>query len=149
MYTYVGTYKNSDSTEKVYSYEFKIRDNSGALIASSGEQLHNITSDDKTTESNDIWTTTCRLDPSRDYTIDYSIKTVNGLEKTSPAYRIQDGVSIPSTILDYYNFVAINHRDEASVELALEPVDMVNKKIINGKFNILRSSSEDNFSSWH
>jgi hypothetical protein len=66
------------------------------------------------------------LKPGKDYLITYKIKTVNGIEKSSPTYRLQNGATAPSNLLKYYDFVAINNKDSACVELSLEP-----KKILN------------------
>ena len=149
-YTYVGAYENeNDPSEKVYSYQFNIYDNTNVLVASSGEQLHNVMLDTEAFKSNDAWTTNYRLEPAKNYCLEYSVKTINGLEKTSLQYKIQDGTfTVPSTILDHYDFTAINNEDNAYIELILKS-NSSEKKIINGKFVILRSSSEDNFSSWN
>ena len=47
IYNYIGTYDqgNGDNTEKVYSYCFNIYDVNDNLIATSGENIHNTTTD--------------------------------------------------------------------------------------------------------
>lgn len=148
-YTYTGVYENlNDVTEKVYSYIFNIYDNSNTLVASSGEQLHNVTLDTEPSKSIDTWTTNHRLNQSTIYSIEYIVKTINGLEKASLQYKIQDGILAKSTILDHYDFVAVNNTENAYVDLMLKS-NSNKKKIINGKFVLLRASSEDNFASWN
>jgi hypothetical protein len=83
---YTGSYTNSDSSEKVYSYEFNLYDSSGALVVSSGKLLHNSSLDTETTSSSDSWTVPCGVEPGKDYSIEYNIKTINGIEKSSGLY---------------------------------------------------------------
>lgn len=152
-YDYTGHYSNSlDANEKVYSYKFELYDRQGVLLASSGEQLHNSSNDKITTESVDTWTTRQGLQPGLEYLIVYKVKTVNGLEISSPSYRIVDGQTVPSILFKYYNFKAINDSDNGCINLVIQPKKhalATDKKLINGKFVITRASSEDNFQSWH
>ena len=147
-YTYFGKYTNiNDKGEKVYSYQFDIYDRENNLLASSGEKLHNSAMDTSTEESIDSWTTRQNLMPGIEYILTYKVKTINGLECTSPPYIITDGQTVPSNIFKYFNFIAELNQDNAYVELALKPVSN-QSHIINGKFVLTRSSSEDNFQSW-
>lgn len=149
-YTYTGVYKNErDASEKVYSYEFNLYDDTNQLVASSGELLHNATQDQETTSSTDSWTTRYGLEENKTYLLNYKVKTINGLEWSSPSYKIIDNQTIPSTLFKYCDFVAENNSDSACVELFLKPHNLKEYKYINGQFVLLRSSNEDNFNSWH
>lgn len=152
-FDYTGKYSNTnDPSEKVYSYCFELYDRANNLLASSGEMLHNASKDTETTSSTDSWTTRKSLTPGLEYTIVYKVKTNNGLELTSPSYKIIDGQTVPSNLFKYYDFLAINNSESACVELALQPKrdeSLQNRKLINGKFVLTRASSEDNFQSWH
>lgn len=152
IYEYTGQYTNTqDPSEKVYSYWFNIYElGKDTPIITSGELLHNSSTDQSTTSSTDTWTT--RWVSDGDYTIEYNVRTINGLELKSTKYRITDNQTVPSNILQYYDFVATNNSDGGYVELAIEPKKTTgseNKKFINGQFILLRASSEDNFQSWY
>lgn len=152
FYDYTGVYENSDTSEKVYSYEFSLYDNSNNLVATSGELLHNSSLDTDIRISIDKWTTRYGLDQNKTYFIIYKVKTVNGIEFSSPAYSIVDAWTVPSTLFQYCDFVATNISDSACVELSLQPKklnDPDSYKFISGQFILLRSSNEDNFTSWY
>jgi hypothetical protein len=137
-----------DQSEKVYSYQFELYNIDGSLLASSGEMLHNSATDTETNRSIDKWTTRQGLEPGEIYTLIYKGVTINGLEFSSPAYKINYGCTVPSNLLKYYDFVATNETDEACVALSLNPktdVASADRKLINGKFVLLRASSEDNY----
>lgn len=151
-YTYTGVYTNNiDKSEKVYSYEFNLYDNSNTLVATSGEQLHNSATDISTNQSTDTWTTRYGLKESRPYTLVYKVKTINGLEVTSPSYTIVDNQTVASSLFKYCDFVAINNSESACVELQLQPKDTKQnqRKFINGQFVLLRASNEDGYESWY
>jgi hypothetical protein len=67
------------------------------------------------------------------------------LECSSPTYRIIDKQTVPSSLSQYYKFVATNNPDSACIELNLQAKKNNDRKLMNGKFVITRSSSEDNF----
>ena len=79
IYEYTGQYTNTqDPSEKVYSYWFNIYElGKDTPIITSGELLHNSSTDQSTTSSTDTWTT--RWVSDGDYTIEYNVRTINGL----------------------------------------------------------------------
>jgi hypothetical protein len=98
----------------------------------------------------DRWATRYELKPGNAYTLTYKVKTVNGLECSSPGYSLIDKHLTPSKIFNYCTFKARNMSDSACVELSLIPKDGVeDRKFISGKFVLLRASNEDNFDSWY
>ena len=149
IYEYTGQYTNmKDPSEKVYSYWFNIYElGKDTPVITSGELLHNSSTDMSSTTSTDTWTT--RWSSDGDYTIEYNIRTVNGLELSSTKYRITDNQTIDSDILQYYDFISVNNKDGGYVELAINPLDDTDHKYVNGQFILLRASSEDNFQSWY
>lgn len=150
-YSYTGRVDLSgDKTEKLYSYKFEIFNSTGAIVAESGEQLHNSSLDTSTEEQSDTWTTRHGLQVDQAYTIKYTVKTINGLELSSPEYLIQTMQLVDSELFKYYDFKTINNAESACIELSIEPKeDIKNHKRISGLFNLLRASSEDNFSNWY
>lgn len=148
--TYSGTYTNEDQNERVYSYRFDLYNESGSLVATSGEQLHNSSKDTLITSSTDEWTTKYSLENEKSYTVIYKVTTTNGLECESQAYRIYNGMTFDSNIVKYCDLVATLNSNEAYVELSLKPKQRVTKdRYISGQFIVCRASSEDNYSTWH
>ena len=152
QYEYTGKYQQtSDCAEKVYSYRFDIYDEHHNLIESSGELLHNSSLDTDRTYSIDTWKPTKSLNKNYVYSIQYSVKTINGFEKSSIQYRIMDygtadikhlGVAISAT----------NNFDEGYNCVEWYPIgvsDGQDLKKVRGNFVLVRSSSEDNFTSWN
>lgn len=140
--------KYDDSTERVYSYNFKLIDSKGNLIEESGEQLHNSDNDTDLFESYDEFTITKELNKNEAYSLVYTVKTINGLEKSSASKRIFKADSIDSKLntklsvkLDY---------DNGYVDVALvnpNPGEVEDSAV--GSFMLLRSSDEDNYASWN
>ena len=149
--TYTGKYsqvgENKDPTERVYSYQFDVKDIYGKLVATSGECLHNASTDISANQSEDKWTMDLALELNKEYNIEYKVKTLNNFEASSVKYRIME---IDSKDLDHLHIdlVAKNIADEGYVEVSLSPRNNVIKKI-KGHFILMRSSSKNNFQSWN
>ena len=154
--TYEGLYSQEaindedirDYTEKVYSYNFTLKDASGNIIETSGDQLHNNSEDVFLYESRDSYTIKTDLEQDKMYYLDYTVKTVNGLVKSAQTKRIFQIGSIDSKLhtklecnLDYENgYIDISLVKPDGVEIEESAV---------GSFYLLRASDEDDFNSWH
>jgi hypothetical protein len=61
-YSYTGTYSQDDSTkdktEKVYTYRFDLRDEFDKLVVTSGDLIHNSSTDTERYSSSDTWNVT-------------------------------------------------------------------------------------------
>lgn len=151
FYNYTGVYENRDATEKVYTYEFNLYDSFNKLVASSGELLHNSSTDTESTWSMDMWSTRYGL-TNGIYTIQYKIKTINGLESSSISYKLIDNQTTDLDLSQYWTIQAKNNEDSGSVALVLEPKDSVSplkKKFLSGQFVLLRAASDENFNYWN
>ena len=149
QYEYVGKYsqEGKDTTEKVYTYEFNLYDDSNSIVATSGECIHNNSLDEYTYQSTDSWTLTKNLKDNYTYRLEYKVKTLNGLIAASQQYTI---MSVDTIDLDEINaelHSVINNTD-GSVKLWLQAINL-DLPIKAGTYLLLRSSSEDNFESWH
>lgn len=130
--TFIGRYKQNttfgDSTEKVYSYLFNIFDEDGNVLATSGEKIHDITSDTQSDESEDIWTTHDYFKDGILYYLQYTVTTLNGLVISSVKYKIMKIISIPTEYdikihanVDYENgFIDVTLQGEVDSKEALE-----------------------------
>lgn len=142
QYAYTGVYNQDkrDSTEKVYSSRFVLTDTDGNIIKDTGYILHNSSEDDLSYESRENFLYSKDLKKNITYYLKYYVKTMNGLECSSPRYRLIQSHSIGTEIdlqlnakLDYEN---------GYIQLSLtcpEP-------IISGTFLISRACSKDDYS---
>lgn len=154
--TYEGLYSQEvtddgdirDYTEKVYSYNFTLKDAAGNVLETSGDQLHNSSEDVFLYESRDSYTIQTDLEQDKMYYLDYTIKTINGLVKSAQTKHIFQIGSIDSKLhtklecnLDYENgYIDIGLIKPDGVEIEESAV---------GSFYLLRASDEDDFNSWH
>ena len=146
-YEYTGLYsqKNGDITEKVYSYRFDLYDNMNTLIASSGDQLHNSSTDITSDESVDTWTIRKKLEPNLKYYIEYTITTLNGLTKSSGQQEIVEVSFEPPHI--NAELSAVSKPEDGYIDVKL--IGNNSNRNAHGDYILLRSSSEDNFDSWY
>lgn len=154
FYEYSGVYENEDQSEKVYSYEFNLYDSLNKLIASSGEQLHNSSFDVSRNSSVDTWTTRHGLNNGI-YSIEYKIKTINGIEKSSPRYKLVDNQTSELDLSKYWNLLVQNNFDSGCINIYLQSKifneDTKDKKVslASGQFVLLRAASDENYEYWN
>lgn len=149
-YLYVGNYSqlNKDTTEKVYSYKFDLRNEDGELLDTSDYLIHNSSEDTEPYESIDQHEFPQELELNKRYYLTYTVKTINGLEITSPRYRIMRKKSINAEIdaeiipeLNYENgYVNVILQGHANENGAID--------VATGSFRIVRSSNEDQYQVW-
>lgn len=144
---YIGSYITEDITERIHTYSFTLKDSKGSIIETSGEKLHDASADTKTHGSIDTYIIKTDLEKNKTYYLDYSVKTVNGLQISAETKTVSKSGSIDSNLktkidckLDYENG-CIN------IDL-VKPDDMEMEKAAVGSFYLLRSSDEDNFTTW-
>ena len=149
---YLGYYgqlgSNADTTEKVYSYQFNMYDSQGNLFASSGEKLHNSYNDTELYESYDSFTLEKDLEIDQSYYIQYSIKTINNLELSTPRYRVMRKTSINPEI-------QANIQATLNFENGYVDIDLIGTKNqydletpVTGAFLVTRSCSDNDFKIW-
>jgi hypothetical protein len=138
-----------DGTEKIYQYCFELTDTDGHIIATSGWQLHNSSTDNaSTTTSSDTWLNKRELERNKPYYLVYKVITMNGLEVSSARYPLMDQESVdanlPVALVGELNY------DDGCVGLYFYPIsDKTGEDVmINGSFVLSRASSLDNFTSW-
>lgn len=144
-YTAVYSQKYGDITEKVYSYCFNLYDANGALLETSGEQIHDNSKDIYNYESTDSWIIRKVLDPNVYYSIEYTCTTINGLVVKGPRETIRDN---ESTELNLPGFlVATPVPEEGYIAVSIQGNG--EQALYSGSFILIRSSSEDGFQSWY
>lgn len=149
---YIGSYSqigsDKDTTEKVYSYRFDIYDNAGNLHETSGECLHNSFEDENVFSSHDEYVLKKDLIINKNYTIQYTIKTNNGLVEKSHKYRIMQKETIDPEIRA--RLIATLNHNNAYVDLSLigEKDKYGAEYSATGSYVIRRASNKDNFTEW-
>lgn len=143
--TFYGKYsqENGDTTEKVYSYRFDIYDSDGNIYDTSGDQIHNSFEDESLAYSTDKFVLNKDLVIGKNYYIQYHIKTINNLEKTTPRYRIIEQDTIDSELKA--NLYAEMNPEEGYISLGLRSED--NERAV-GAFVLKRASNKDNYQTW-
>ena len=146
-YDYTGVYsqEGGDWTEQVYSYKFNVYSNNLELLATSGEILHNVLDDDFNTQniSYDHYTLTSDLESGKIYFIEYCIKTINGLEISSPKYRIQQKQLIDSDM--EVSMTANLNYENGYVDIRISSIV---KGISGGFFIVSRATEDTNYLQW-
>lgn len=144
---YVGKYTNLDVTEKVYSYNFIIRDEADQIYETSGDIIHNNVNDENISgigvQSTFQWRPYKTLQDGRQYTIVLSITTINNYIKTSAAYVVKVGETVDANIPA--RLVATPDYDNGRVELSLIKREADEYEIpFTGNFIISRYSENTN-----
>lgn len=141
-----------DNTEKCFSYCFELTDRDGNLIATSGVQLHDASTDQSTGQSSDNWALRRELTKDVPFYLQYKVTTTNGLEVSSAKYLVMDqdsvDIDIPLALVSEMDY------ENGSIVLSFYPLksndpENVSQTIISGSFVLIRSSGEDNFGSWN
>lgn len=145
--SYLGKFETKDTTEKVYSYCFnfyEILDTEYKLIYTSEEQIHNHELDTEINASSDVFELPSILSTDKVYAIEYVIKTINGLEKASPKYKVIRQTGIFPEIPIEKIAVKMN-KDNGYVSIELVDKD---SQLADGSFQIMRASEIGQYLDW-
>lgn len=149
-YEYTGYYsqKNGDVTERVYSYRFDVYDSNDKIIATSGDQLHDYANDVELYESYDTYSLPRDLEQEKSYRIKYTIKTNNGLEISTPRYRIMQKSTIEAEMQADIQ-VSLNYENGyVDVDLIGHKNDEGLEEVVTGSFLLTRSCEDSNYTIW-
>lgn len=135
---YTGRYESSDSAEKVYYYRFDVRNPEGTIVATSGAQIHNSSTDSSTTTSIDSWNLPIDLQNDINYTITYTVRTLNNLVVSSPAYTILNTETV-DLATDKFTLEAESLPDEGCIKLTVKLGKDTEPSVATGSFVISRS----------
>lgn len=148
---YTGFYsqEGGDTTERVNTYRFDIYNSLNEIVYTSGEQLHNTSNDiEPYYESYDIYELNVDLPIDASYRIKYSITTMNGLEVSTPRYRIVQKASLQAEIQATLE-ISMNE-DNGYIDVNLIGVKDAQglETLATGAFLLSRSSEESNYTQW-
>ena len=152
-YNYIGSYTNKDSTEKLYSYQFVLRDDANNIIADSGELIHDGREDED-------GTAICQFEINQEldshiiYNLTFFTKSINGLTK-QVSYKIEQGNSINPELkadliasLNYENGY-IGLRLIGHKTLTDDKSDERIEVAVTGTYKISRAENTDNYKTWN
>lgn len=145
-YYYEGVYSQSrgseylDTTEKLYSSEFTLYDSKNNIIASSGEIIHDTSKDTNKYEATESFKISSDLKLSESFYLVYRIKTINGLEASSPRYRVAQRRLIPMMLKA--DLVAALDFENGAVRINLKSPST---QIASGDFVISKACSKDGY----
>lgn len=146
---FIGRYKNTDITEKVYSYCFTIYDENNQVFETSGNLIHNSESDEiilNKYNAIDTWSSKKNLTKGKIYHIAYSVKTINDYKAETFPYAIKEANTVDAHIPA--KLLAIPDFDNGSISLKLiKPKELNNEQAITGNFVISRYS--DDVKNWN
>lgn len=157
-YIYTGLYRQyaadengyniKDTTEKEYSYQFRITDKEGNVIDDTGIIIHNNEKDVETYESVDEYSYYSDIPENIVYYIQYIVYTNNNMTVKSPKYKIVQKKSVPPEIDATIEAVMNNDNGYIDVHLIGNLDDFGMEKATTGAFLITRACSEDHFTRW-
>lgn len=154
---YVGVYEpTDDKSERPYSYCFNLYDWNRELVESSGWLLHNTSVNYLVQESLSLSSTldtyefSKALIPNANYFVQYTVRTINNLEVSSPIYTCIDvPVDNDSLAISLYGE---NNFDNAYIGLRFLPTDgSINTSTLlpyNISLMIERSDSLHDYENW-
>lgn len=148
IYNYVGKYTTDDPSEKMYSCQFIVYNQKKEVLLDTGEIIHNSLEDESSTEASffasEQYNLIRELDSGKNYYIQFKVVTTGLMELETPLYQIVQSESIPLAKTLVVN--AELDFDDGFIEVSMRNYD---NSSLKGKYALSRSSSEDNFKSWH
>ena len=151
LYDYTGTYSQfeKDTTEKVHSYCFTVSDFNDNIIADSGWLIHNNSTDINQYESFDTFFFNQDLKEGEKLKITYKVRTNNGLEISSPSYKIIAKKSIQSNLVNAKILVSLNFNNGyIDIKLNGEKDYQGNEIPVSGYYILSRASEINNYTQW-
>lgn len=144
---YIGSYINKDVTEKLYSYQFTVYDKDDQVYDTSGELIHNTSTDEniagegvRTTLQ---WAPTKSLREGVPYRIALKCTTINGYVKNSATYGIIAAQTVDANIPA--RLLATPDYDNGRVIISLTKRISDDEEIpFTGRFAISRYSQSKN-----
>ena len=141
-YQYTGVYsqQNGDASEKMYSCRFKMYDENNNIIEDSGEILHNSSKDDLRYEAHEVFTLSKDLTAEKTYYLKFFVTTNNGMEVSTPKYRLMQRRSVTPEI--HADLIATLDYDNGYIKLKMK--DTLDS-VVSGTFLISRANSKDGY----
>ena len=108
--TYIGKYKSNDASEKHYLYKFSIyKLNNGKkeeLIDTSDWLLHDNSNEE------DFYSFNNEIEDTETYGLEYTVKTINGLEESTELYQCQNNLQRDSYLNKIFTLLVENNYED-------------------------------------
>lgn len=147
LYRYLGIYsqENGDTTEKIYSSRFVLKDSDDNIIVDSGDIIHDTSQDTSPNKAEENFMIAQELTPNKSYYLQYIVTTINNLITSSALYRImQQNVIKPDLKAD---LIATSNFEDGYIDLKL--VGHLNPKgeeyYTTGNYILSRAASNNNW----
>ena len=154
--TYVGVCELKDTSERPYSFNFYLYNSTNELIETSGWILHNSKVEtennnvDSLNKTIDKYTFQTQIQDNLQHYIMYKVKTINGLELSTPNYPcILTNAGSSGFMVD---LLMENNYDEGYINLSLKLKEGINLETSLSdeavSIEISRAEKSDGYSSW-
>ena len=152
--SYVGQYtqsgENADITEKVYSYRFDVYDSDGIIRFTSGDKIHDTSTNVDNWRSSDAFDLNQEFELNRIYYIKYTVTTINNMTVSSPKYRIARRTSYASSLQGCTVSAKLNF-DDSYIAVSLYGVfntTTLQEETVSGNFILLKATNKDQYSTY-
>ena len=147
---YIGSYQNADVSEKIYSYNFTIYDDTNNIFEASGDILHDGSTDENIAsvgvKSTLRWRPQLALEKYKKYRVALSIETINGYTISTAPYVIKQSNTIDAKIPAC--LLATPDYDNGRVHLSfVKEQNAYEEEPFTGNFVITRYTKSEN--AWH
>lgn len=136
--TYIGKYKSNDASEKHYLYKFSIyKLNNGKkeeLVDTSDWLLHDNSNEE------DFYSFNNEIEDTETYGLEYTVKTINGLEESTELYQCQNNSQRDSYLNEIFTLSVENNYEDGYNLVKLEK--NTNSVYITNTSIISRGASE-------
>lgn len=146
QYQYQVTYSNTDPTEKLYSVQFALHEETkGNVIAASPVIIHN-NSKDTDNVATETYEFLNELSSSKKYWIRVKTVSSSGYTKYTSYYPLTSNPGVPSSSLGEFTLTPSLDYDNGCIVLTLKNTA---RSSINGTFRLFRADEKNKFDVWH
>lgn len=146
--TFSGIYSSQDYSEKAYTYNFTLTDNLGNIIETTGDKLHNGSTDTDDDNSVDTYVIKTTLEINQEYKLIYSVTTINGIVCTRSPLSISHIGGVSSNLRANVKCTLDDENGCIDISLVKPDGDLRETPAV-GTFYLLRASDEDDFKVWN
>lgn len=157
--TYIGKYKSNDVSEKHYLYKFSIyKLNNGKkeeLVDTSDWLLHDNSNEE------DFYSFNNEIEDTETYGLEYTVKTINGLEESTELYQCQNNsqrdsylneiftLSVENNYEDGYNLIKLIKKDINNIYITdTSTISWGNSDVEKEIVNKYKKNQDDIISDW-
>lgn len=138
---FTGVYTNDDLSERLYSSYFVVKDSKGNIKQESKEVIHN-SIDDIDNEQIEKIKLTFNYNQDDIYTIQFFVKTLNGVLEHSPEYEITQEFTSVSTFDG--KIIVNNNIEDGYINIRLQKLKSESNSLLSGQYVLSRIEESNN-----